>query len=206
MYYFDYFYLMLHCLFASLSDVKTKAKISQDINVFAKGYHITSIIEDANNDLNYKSLRIILRKCPEYRNIFYARIGKLTHKYHLSKILEVILKPYPLLFIGIPADRIGGGLYIEHGNSTIIHAKQIGDFCWINQNVTIGDSGRGIPTIRDYVKIHTGAVVLGPITVGENSIIGANATIVKDVPADSVVVPAASYIVKRNGIRVNEKL
>lgn len=55
-----------------------------------------------------------------------------------------------------------------------------------------------------YVKIYTGAVVLDPITVGNNSIIGANATIVKNVPENTTIVPAAGRIIKENGNKVNK--
>lgn len=69
--------------------------------------------------------------------------------------------------------------------------------------MTIGDSGKGCPTIGNNVTICTGAVVLGPIHVGDGSIIGANATIVKDVPANSVIVPARNRMVMLNAHRVD---
>lgn len=116
--------------------------------------------------------------------------------------MEIILPTYQFLSIGLNPDKIGKGLFVEHGNSTIIHANSIGDNCWVNQNVTIGDSGKGIPDIGHNVRIGTGAVVLGPIKIGDNVIIGANATVVKDVPANCTVVPSPSYIIKKDGERV----
>lgn len=199
----DHFFLLLHCLFVYLSDSVTQEKIKKDISVFQQGYHLNL---SESNKFSYTNLRIVLRKCPEYRNVFYTRIGKLSHKYHLSKILQCLLKPYPLLFIGTSAENIGGGLYIEHGNSTIIHASFIGEFCWINQNVTIGANDRGTPSLGNHVKVHTGAVVLGPIHIGNNTIIGANATIVKDIPANCTVVPSPSYVIKKEGKKVYDKI
>lgn len=73
----------------------------------------------------------------------------------------------------------------------------------VYQKVTIEDSGKGCPTIGNNVTICTGAVVLGPIHVGDSSIIGANAAIVKDVPANSVIVPARNRMVKLNAHRVD---
>lgn len=203
----DLFILMLHCGFVYLSDQRTKRKISQDIQVYLKQSGILPMYYNHSNGIiSYKYLRRVLRKYPEYRNVFYTRIAHLTKRYHMGRILQLILKPYPFLYMGTPADKIGGGLFIQHGNSTIVHAESIGDYCWVNQNVTIGDSGKGIPTIGNHVKIHTGAVVLGPIEIGDYAVIGANATIVKSVPPHCTVVPSPSYIVRRNGIRVNENL
>jgi serine O-acetyltransferase len=56
----------------------------------------------------------------------------------------------------------------------------------------------GFPTIMDNVTIYAGAVVLGDITIGNNSVIGANATVFQDVPDNSTVIPAASRIMKWN--------
>lgn len=143
---------------------------------------------------------------PEFRNIYYLRISDVSKKFHLGFILDLILPKKKLLWIGTAKEKIGKGLFIQHGNSTIIHAKSIGDYCWINQNVSIGENGKGIPQIGNNVRICTGAVILGPITIGDNAIIGANATIVKNVPANCIVVPSPSYIIMDNGKRVYEKL
>lgn len=153
-----------------------------------------------------KLLIKVLLFCPEYRNIYYHRISPISKKFHIGFLLETILPSYKFLSIGVLPGNIGKGFFIQHGNSTIVHASSIGDNCWVNQNVTIGDNGRGIPTIGNNVRIGTGAVVLGPITVGDNVIIGANATVVKSVPANCTVVPSPSYIIKRNGISTYEKL
>jgi serine O-acetyltransferase len=88
----------------------------------------------------------------------------------------------------IEAKEIGGGLYIQHGFSTMIAAESIGENCWINQQVTIGykDNTRA-PVIGDDVMITCGAKVLGNITVGNGAIIGANAVVVKDVAPNAVM-------------------
>ncbi len=66
---------------------------------------------------------------------------------------------------------------------------ELGENVQINQNVTLGTrTGNGYPVIEDNVKIYAGSAVLGDITVGENSVIGANATVIEDVPADTTVV------------------
>lgn len=99
----------------------------------------------------------------------------------------------PMETLYINTKEIGRCLFIQHGFATNITAKQIGDFCWINQQVTIGytfDSEP--PTIGNGVRISAGAKVLGKITVGDNAIVAANAAVVKDVLECQIVggVPA----------------
>ncbi|MDP4238365.1 MAG: serine acetyltransferase [Bacteroidota bacterium] len=179
---------------------ENKDFIKADILVFSKKY---------GYDDQYGTISKLIKTLlfyPEYRNVFYKRIGGISKKLHIGFLLETLLPGFRFLWIGTPGEKIGKGLFIEHGNSTIIYAKSIGDYCWINQNVSIGESGKGIPQIGSNVRIGTGAVVLGPITIGDNVIIGANATVVKDVPANCTVVPSPSYIIRRDGMRVTEKL
>lgn len=139
------------------------------------------------SDRRLSLLSYLLLFRPEYRNVFYIRVGILKH-------LLFYLPPLKSLYINTPNSSIGGGLYIEHGFSTIINAERIGKNCWINQQVTIGSStsnkiGNGIPIISDNVKIYTGAIVIGKITIGQNCIIGAGATVVRDVSPDTIVIP-----------------
>ena len=157
-----------------------KARHKNDLNSCLGSFSFFS-----NRRLPLLSYLLLFR--PEYRNIFYIRIGIL--KYFLG-----YLPPLRSLYINTPSTNIGGGLYIEHGFSTIINADKIGENCWINQQVTIGSNtsnclGKGIPIISDNVKIFTGAIVIGKIKIGRNSIIGAGSTVVRDVPPDTVVNP-----------------
>lgn len=136
---------------------------------------------------------------PEFRNIFYYRIGK------VSVFLNFLYRKNSTLFISSPI--IGSGLYLQHAFSTIIAAKSLGDDCWINQQVTIGytDNGKA-PIIGDRVKIFAGAKVLGQIYIGNDVIIGANAVVTKDVPDGCTVVGVPAYIIKRYGQKVKELL
>ncbi len=141
----------------------------------------------------------IMKKEPQYRNLFYYRIG------WCSKILSPLYKPMSTLYIC--TQNIGAGLYIHHGFSTIIAAKSIGRNCWINQQVTIGYSETsGQPEIGDNVAILPGAKVFGGIKIGNNSVVGANSVIVKNVPENCTVVGAPAFIIKRNGIKCKEYL
>jgi serine O-acetyltransferase len=102
---------------------------------------------------------------------------------------------------------IGPGLFIQHGFATIISAEKIGRNCWINQQVTIGFSNdTDCPTIGDNVIIYAGAKIIGKVKIGDNSIVGANAVVVRDVPENCTVVGVPAYIVRRNGVKVKEPL
>ena len=136
---------------------------------------------------------------PEFRNLFYYRIGG------LGKILNLYCPKMNSLFI--ESDFIDEGLFIQHGFATIIAAKSIGKNCWINQQVTIGYSNKNdCPVLLDNVTINAGAKVIGGVKIGSNSKVGANSVVVKDIPPDCVVVGVPAYIVKRNGIKVKEML
>lgn len=158
---------------------------------------------------NWKQQPAWLRLCklltfhPEFRNLFYYR----TKTYNLlaTAILRVILPPMNTLYL--PTPKIGPGLFIQHGFSTIIAAASIGKDCWINQQVTIGFSNRtDCPTIGDGVTICAGAKVIGNVTLGNGSVIGANAVVVKNVPPNCTVVGIPGRIIKRDGVRVDESL
>lgn len=92
-----------------------------------------------------------------------------------------------------PAATIGRGLFIDHGMSVVIGATAvIGENVTIFQGVTLGgtgkEKGKRHPTIGNNVVIGAGAKVLGNITVGRDSMIGANAVVIRDVPEHSTVV------------------
>lgn len=136
---------------------------------------------------------------PEYRSLFYYRIGV------KGKVFSFLCPPMPTLYIS--TSKIGPGLFIQHGFATIIAAKEIGANCWINQQVTIGYSNAADqPTLLDNVVVNAGAKVIGDVVVGPNSTIGANAVVVKSVPANVTVVGVPARIVRRSGKRVDEAL
>lgn len=97
----------------------------------------------------------------------------------------------------IPHDaEIGEGTVLGYGGLGIVIHEQakIGRHCLISQQVTIGGRGgrEGVPVIGNYVRIGTGAKILGDIKVGDYAVIGANAVVTKDVARGAVVagVPA----------------
>jgi serine O-acetyltransferase len=103
-----------------------------------------------------------------------------------------------------PAAEIGRGLFIDHGAGVVIgETAEIGDDVTIYQGVTLGGTGfaRGKrhPTVGDEVMIGAGAALLGPITIGSRSKIGANSVVIHDVPANSTVVGNPGHPVRVDG-------
>jgi serine O-acetyltransferase len=140
---------------------------------------------------------------PAYRNLFYYRLKSFCKA--LPHLLKFLCRPMSTLFI--TSGIIGEGLFLQHCFCTIIAAKKIGINCWINQQVTIGYSNEiDCPTIGNNVIINAGAKIIGNVTIGDNSKVGANAVVVKNVPPDCTVVGVPAYIVRRNGIKVRESL
>jgi serine O-acetyltransferase len=103
-----------------------------------------------------------------------------------------------------PGARIGDGFFIDHGAGVVIgETTEIGSRVTIYQGVTLGGTGfqRGKrhPTIEDNVTIGSGAKLLGPITVGHGSKVGANTVVVTDVPEHATVVGNPGHIVRVEG-------
>lgn len=166
------------------------------------------IIGDKVANSRWRGLVHLLSKYPEFRNLFYYRIKKADRGILRRLVLETAkLLFQPLETLRINSTSIGPGLFIQHGTCTGIAARSIGKNCWINQNVNIGYSNEmDYPTIGDNVAIKTGAKVFGDIHIGNNSIIGANAVVLKNVPENCTVVGIPAYIVKRDGKKTKEPL
>ncbi len=106
-----------------------------------------------------------------------------------------------------PAAQIGHGVFIDHGMGVVIGETAIvGDNCTIYQGVTLGgtgkDKGKRHPTIGNNVTIGSGAKVLGPFSVGDNSKIAANAVVLNEIPPNSTCVGVPAHIVKRDNIKI----
>jgi serine O-acetyltransferase len=105
-----------------------------------------------------------------------------------------------------PAARIGRGLFIDHGMGVVIgETAELGDDVTLYQGVTLGGTGfatgKRHPTVQANVTIGSGAKLLGPITVGHGSKIGANSVVIHDVPANSTVVGNPGHPVRVEGRR-----
>lgn len=122
---------------------------------------------------------------PEFRSVVHYRLTPLPRA--LRWLLRRAYPPLASLHIGSP--HVGAGLFVEHGWSTVLTAASVGEDCWVNQGVTVGHTGRGQPVIGDRVRLGAGAVVVGPVRVGHDAVVGAGAVVRSDVPAGAVVVP-----------------
>jgi len=106
-----------------------------------------------------------------------------------------------------PGARIGRRVFIDHGMGVVIGETAIvGDDVTLYQGVTLGgtgkETGKRHPTLRNGVFVGNNANILGNITIGENSRVGAGSVVVRDVPPDSTVVGVPAHIVYQGGKRV----
>ena len=110
-----------------------------------------------------------------------------------------------------PAAAIGTNLFIDHGMGVVVgETAIIGNNVLLYQGVTLGgtgkETGKRHPTIGNNVVVGAGAKILGNITIGENSYIGANAVVIKDVPPNSTVVGIPGRITKQEGQKIDSQL
>lgn len=102
-----------------------------------------------------------------------------------------------------PGAVLGPGLFIDHATGVVIgETAEVGEDVTLYHGVTLGGSGRDTgkrhPTIGDRVTIGAGAKILGAIKIGDDSRIGANAVVVKEVPSSSVVVGVPGQVISRS--------
>jgi serine O-acetyltransferase len=140
---------------------------------------------------SYRDLVTVVRHKP-FRTILYhrLRLGSPLSKL-VSVGLSAVYKGEPAMYIS--CTDVGPGLMLMHGFATVITARRIGTDCQVAQQVTIGYDDRGSPPVLgDRVRVGANSVVLGPITIGDDAVVGAGAVVVRDVPPGAVVggVPA----------------
>jgi serine O-acetyltransferase len=106
-----------------------------------------------------------------------------------------------------PAARLASGVFIDHGMGVVIgETAEVGENVTLYQGVTLGGTSlkrdKRHPTLGRNVVVGTGAAVMGAITVGDGTRIGAGSVVVKDVPPGSVVVGVPGKVISRDGKRV----
>lgn len=151
-----------------------------------------------------------------FRSILFYRIISLKLKNR--QILRTLTLIFVHIFcINIPyTSKIGEGLYIGHTGCVVIHPLVIlGKNVSIMQGVTIGGNmgkirdGMSAPCVGDNVFIGAGAKVLGPVKIGKNSMIGANAVVINDVPKNSLAAGVPAQVIKKidlSFIEIQKKL
>ena len=157
-----------------------------------------------------KSILSIILTYPGVKAVFFHLISNFFYKAGFDLIARIISQTIRF-FTGIeihPGAKIGKNLFIDHGMGVVIgETSEIGDNVTIYHNVTLGGSSPSIdserqrhekrhPTIGNDVVIGSGAQIIGPIKVGNNSRIAANAVVVKDVPENATMVGIPARAVK----------
>ena len=149
-----------------------------------------------------KSKLSIILTYPGAKAVFFHKIANFfaIAKFHL---IARMISQFSRFLTGIeihPKANIGKNLFIDHGMGVVIgETSEIGDNVTIYHMATLGgispsvnsDEQRNIkrhPTLKDNVVVGSGAQILGPVTVGKNAKIGANAVVTKDVPENAVMV------------------
>lgn len=145
--------------------------------------------------------------------IWSHRIAHTFYKkkwYFLARLISQISR----FFTGVeihPGAVIGRRFFIDHGSGVVIgETCEIGDDCTIYQGVTLGgtgkEKGKRHPTLKNNVLVATGAKILGSITIGNNSKVGAGSVVLKDVPENSTVVGIPGVVVIQDGKKVKRNL
>lgn len=152
----------------------------------------------------------VLLLYPGIKAVRSYRLANWCYRHNL-KFLARMISQHSRHRTGIeihPGATIGRRLVIDHGMGIVIgETAEIGDDCLIYHGVTLGGTGKDVgkrhPTIGNNVLIGTGAKVLGPIKVGDNSRIAANSVVLKDIPEDSTAVGIPARVVRIAGQKVN---
>ncbi len=147
-----------------------------------------------------------------YPGLWAVWIHRVSHRLWRSRLrlLARIVSQAARFCTGVdihPGATLGRRLFIDHATGVVIgETAQVGDDVTMYQGVTLGGTGKQHgkrhPTICDNVFIGNNANILGNVTVGENSRVGAGSVVLSDVPPNSTVVGVPAHIVYRNGQRV----
>ncbi|NKE07692.1 serine O-acetyltransferase [Mesobacillus selenatarsenatis] len=160
------------------------------------------------------SARSALEVVLTYAGLHAIWAHRFAHAFYKRKFYFIAraISQISRFFTGVeihPGAKIGRRFFIDHGMGVVIgETCEIGDNVTVFQGVTLGgtgkEKGKRHPTVKDNALIATGAKVLGSITIGENSKVGAGSVVLKDVPPNSTVVGIPGKIVIQDGVRVKK--
>ena len=154
----------------------------------------------------------ILLCYPGFHAITMHRIShRMWHSRMPLKLPARILSQVSRGLTGIeihPGASIGNGVFIDHGMGVVVgETAKIGNKCLLYQGVTLGgtgkETGKRHPTLEENVVVGAGAKILGAITIGTNTRIGAGSVVVKDVKSNCTVVGIPGRVIQRQVTRVN---
>ncbi|PJK16355.1 serine O-acetyltransferase [Chryseomicrobium excrementi] len=160
--------------------------------------------------------RSVLEVVLTYSGLHAVWAHRIAHALFRNKLffLARVVSQVSRFFTGIeihPGAKIGRRFFIDHGMGVVIgETCEIGDDCILFQGVTLGgtgkEKGKRHPTLGNNVLVATGAKVLGSITLGDNSKVGAGSVVLKDVPSNATVVGIPGKVVVLDGVRVKQNL
>lgn len=164
-----------------------------------------------DNDPAARSKLEVLILYPSVHALISHRIAHWFYKHKMFFIAR-LTSQLSRHFTGIeihPGATIGKGLFIDHGMGVVIgETAEIGDNVTIYHGVTLGgtgkEKGKRHPTVGNNVLIGCGAKVLGNIKIGDNSNIGANSVVLKDIPAGSTAVGIPAKIIQKPSAEIIE--
>ena len=172
--------------------------------------------EDIDNIFeNDPAARSVFEVVLTYSGLHAIWSHRIAHWFFKRKLFFFarVISQVSRFFTGIeihPGAKIGRRFFIDHGMGVVVgETCEIGNDVTIYQGVTLGgtgkEKGKRHPTLEDGVLVATGAKVLGSITVGENSKIGAGSVVLKEVPPNATVVGIPGKVVMIDGIRTGAK-
>ena len=148
---------------------------------------------------------------PGLHALVLHRIANSMWRHHL-KLLGRILSHFARWITGIeihPGVRIGKRFFIDHGMGIVVgETAEIGDDVTLYQGVTLGGTswskGKRHPTLEDRVVVGAGAIILGPVRIGNDSRVGSSSVVIHDVPSHSTVVGIPGKVVHRREPIIHE--
>ena len=165
----------------------------------------------AERDPAARSVWQVIFQYPGYKAVRAYRLAHWLHERGFYFIARAISQRARHKY-GIeihPGAKIGKCLFIDHGMGVVIgETAEVGDYCTIYHGVTLGgtgkDKGKRHPTVGNNVLISTGAKILGPMRIGDNAKIGANAVVLTEIEPDTTVVGVPGRAVKRAGQKIRQ--
>ena len=148
-----------------------------------------------------------------YPGLHAIWLHRIAHHFYLKGwvVFPRLLNTFSRFLTGIdihPGATLGPGLFIDHGVGLVIgETAELGSNVTLYQGVTLGgtgkEKGKRHPTIGNNVLIGSGAKVLGPFKVGDNSRVAANAVVLSEIPPDCTAVGSPARVVKKKGENVD---
>ncbi len=169
--------------------IRHNKTVNEDLRVWGNQYVLRRY-----NKSKYLLFSQAILDVKEFRNLVHLRLlqsNKLLGSVFFKKLFPLMDTLY------FDTLNVGKGLFIQHGFATIISARKVGDYCWINQQVTIGFEQDKSPSIGNRVRIGAGAKIIGGVNIGDNAIIGAGSVVTKDVPANEIWAGNPAHFIKK---------